>query len=110
MKTLEQYNAEQQQIQELCDSLPECCLKCKHFGRAQDSNRKPSGWCQLRPPGKYTVMLETVYSLGWHMASRGSKEIESPFPGVWPWDKCGEFATKPVPPNVTDDHAAPRTA
>lgn len=100
MKTYEQAKSEAAEVAK----LEVCCQKCKHFGRADYANREPSGQCQLNAPGKFSVTLVTELGFSDKLISRTAKAIESPFPGVWPWDKCGEFAAaEPVLPSPNED-------
>lgn len=101
--TFEEIGREQQ----LIASLDVCCQKCRHFGRTVNHEREPSGQCQKRAPEKYQVLKLRDMSLPGPAKMVLKDPVESPFPGVWPWDHCGEFearedtpaAAAPVPPD-----------
>lgn len=86
MLTTEQY---ENYIKEVKEKFDVCCYKCKHFGRSVDTFREPSGVCQLNPPAEYHVLKVRVVAVG-----QTRESVTSPFPGVWPHDKCGKFEAK----------------
>ncbi len=96
MITLQQLEAQRAEV----DKLAQCCQKCQWFGRSVNHNLKPSGQCQLRAPGKFEVIEEKTTTLGGKIFSYTEQPVPSSFPGVWPWDKCGNFehSTEYVPP------------
>lgn len=75
------------------------CHNCKHFGRRVYLNREPSGQCCKNEPDGYEVRERVPAGV-----RAGSPEaftlrvIESPWPGVWPGDVCGEWVRREEPP------------
>jgi hypothetical protein len=66
----------------------ECCATCKYWGGVYDSDRVPPGQCHERAPDKYQVQERSVPDPAGMFTL---KVIESPFPGVWPYWKCGDY-------------------
>lgn len=106
MRTPEQITAENAEV----DKLAVCCRKCKHYGRTEGSNIEPSGRCQLSPPGKYTVVLVDRVHFGRDVFLERRKDVESSFPGVWPWDKCGSFEEAPMKVEINEEAQMARVA
>jgi hypothetical protein len=83
------------------------CETCRHFGRTVFADREPSGQCQAQLPGKFEVTHRTELTICYEGKRWVSfKVIESPFPGVWPWDKCGQYQEQPNDPRPADPDPA----
>lgn len=67
----------------------ERCGTCRHFGRTVYPERIPSGQCCERAPDKYQVREWSGIDPATGLLAL--KVIESPFPGVWPSWKCGDY-------------------
>lgn len=99
MKTLEQLTAEADFIAR----LPECCAKCKFFGRAAHPDREPSGECHRKAPGEKYVVHEIIPATIFGPGAFMRRPLEIAWPPVAPWDHCGEFVERPA----EDDTTAP---
>ena len=67
----------------------ERCETCRHYGHIVYPELFPPGQCRERAPDKYQVR-----AWGQPDPTTGLlalEVIESPFPGVWPGWKCGDY-------------------
>lgn len=70
----------------------ESCSTCRFFGRTVDESKAPSGQCCRKAPGEYEVSQRVeVPPSGPGVRLAPVRTVTSPFPGVWPWDHCGEY-------------------
>lgn len=72
------------------------CGNCKFFGRRTYLDRQPTGTCCKNAPDAYEVLQRRDTPMTNEGAVGFTKlvVIESPFPGVWPGDVCGEWRAK----------------
>lgn len=67
------------------------CETCRFWGRTQYANRTPPGQCCRHAPDAYDVREQSSPGPSGVFVLR---VVESPFPGVWPGDWCGEYEPK----------------
>ena len=72
------------------------CGNCKFFGRRTYLDRQPTGQCCKNEPDSYEVLQrkEGPERYGSAVVVVKLVVIESPWPGVWPGDVCGEWQPK----------------
>lgn len=74
------------------------CNDCRFFGGYQ-SDTEPPGRCAKNAPGSYhhvrrkEYVSESMFALAL---------IETPFPGVWPEQSCGEYQPRGDQPAIVD--------
>lgn len=71
------------------------CENCRYFGKRRYMDREPTGQCCRNSPDAFEVQKRIPLTFdGDRPAVTKLVVIESPFPGVWPGDVCGEWAAR----------------